>query len=82
MLRYTPADVAVVEFEINHSSQQMEAGINRQVSFAVNATALGELATMIANLKIDKHVKLTGFMARKNRNNSQLVLHVNHVAQL
>ncbi len=82
MLRYTPADVAVVEFEINHSSQQMEAGINRQVSFAVNATALGELATMIANLKIDNHVKLTGFMARKNRNNSQLVLHVNHVAQL
>ncbi len=82
MLRYTPAGVAVVEFEMNHSSQQMEAGVNRQVSFAINAIALGKIATTIANFNIDNHVKLTGFMARKNRNNSQLVLHVNHVAQL
>lgn len=66
---------------MDHSSQQIEAGIGRQAICSISAVALGEMAMTIANFRIDHCVKLTGFMTRKSRNNQQLILHVNHVAQ-
>ncbi len=82
ILRYTPAGVAVIEFEISHASHQMEAGVSRQVTCDVFAVALGQMALTISGIKTGSMVKLTGFITKKSRNNQQLVLHVDHVVKL
>ena len=79
VLRYTPAGIAVIEFTVNHVSQQIEAGVARQIICEILTVALGQLALNIAGLKVNSKVKLTGFLNRKNRMNQQLVLHANHV---
>lgn len=81
-LRYTPAGAPVIDFEINHTSQQIEAGLTRRVVCEVSAVALAQIANDISGMKIDCAVKLTGFLTNKNRMSRQLILHVNNVVQL
>ncbi len=76
-LRYTPAGIPVVNFKIVHDSEQMEAGSKRQVQCEVNAIAFDQVAREIGKLKIDDNVCLEGFLSRKSRMSTHLVLHVN-----
>lgn len=76
-LRYTPAGIPVVNFKIVHDSEQMEAGGKRQVQCEVNSIAFEQMALEIGKLKIDDSVQLEGFLSRKSRMSTQLVLHVN-----
>lgn len=77
--RYTPAGVAVAEFKISHLSRQIEAGMPRQVECEVSAVALAQMAETIVDVTLGTKVKLIGFLAKKSRMSSQLVLHVNTV---
>lgn len=77
--RYTPAGVAVAEFKISHLSRQIEAGMPRQVECEVSAVALAQMAETIVDVTLGTRVKLIGFLAKKSRMSSQLVLHVNTV---
>ncbi|MGH8762852.1 MAG: primosomal replication protein N, partial [Nitrosospira sp.] len=77
--RYTPAGVAVAEFKISHLSRQIEAGMPRQVECEVSAVALAQMAETIVDVALGTKVKLIGFLAKKSRMSSQLVLHVNTV---
>ncbi|MDP1559742.1 MAG: primosomal replication protein N [Nitrosomonas sp.] len=81
-LRYTPAGVAVIEFEISHNSHQIEAGLSRQIICDISAVALAQMAITVAKIEMDSMVRLTGFLAKKNRMSQQLVLHINNVVQL
>lgn len=78
-LRYTPAGVAVLNFRLKHTSWQMHGGIKRNVECEIQALALDEVAKTAAKLKVGAPVRLTGFLARKSKDNEQLVLHVNNV---
>ena len=53
----------------------MEAGYKRQVECDVNCVALAEAATALSRMKAGAEVKVTGFLNRKNRMSTQLVLH-------
>jgi len=77
-LRYTPAGIAVTEFKLRHASEQLEAGKMRQVECDISAVALAEVARAIAKLDPDSRLKLRGFLAKKSRMSTHLVLHVNH----
>lgn len=77
--RYTPAGVAVAEFKISHLSRQIEADMPRQVECEVSAVALAQMAETIVDVTLGTRVKLIGFLAKKSRMSSQLVLHVNTV---
>ena len=81
-LRYTPAGVAIVEFNIRHQSNQLNAGIPRQVTCDISAIAFDQIAMMIIKFEIGHRVKLTGFLTKKSKMSQQLVLHVNNVVQL
>ena len=81
-LRCTPAGVAVVEFSIRHQSNQLNAGVSRQVKCDISAIAFEQIAMMIVKLEIGYRVKLTGFLAKKSQLSQQLILHVNNVVQL
>ena len=74
-LRYTPAGVPVVSFRLRHKSQQVEAGIKRQVECELNGLALADVALAMSGLKVGQPVKVKGFLNRKNRMSTQLVLH-------
>ena len=76
MLRYTPAGVPIVGATLLHSSQQMEAGVARQVDFEMPAVAAGEISGRMSRAELGATYQFTGFLARKNRNSKSLVFHI------
>jgi len=74
-LRYTPAGLPLLQFKLAHKSLQVEAGFKRQVECEVTCLALGEAATRLTRVQPGAEVKVTGFLNRKNRMSTQLVLH-------
>ncbi len=78
-LRYTPVGKAIIEFEISHTSKQIEASIERQVACEIFAVALADMAKTISGMEVGSFVKLTGFLAKRNKISSQLALHVTHI---
>jgi primosomal replication protein N len=76
VLRYSPAGVPIVSATLAHSSQQVEAGVARQVEFEIAALAAGEISGRFARAELGAVHKFTGFLARKNRNSKALVFHI------
>jgi primosomal replication protein N len=76
MLRYTPAGVPIVSATLAHGSQQVEAGVTRQVEFEITAVAAGEISGRFARAELGAAHQFTGFLARKNRNSKALVFHI------
>jgi len=76
-VRYTPAGIPIVNFKIGHESEQLEAGGKRQVQCEMSSIALDKVAQDVSRLKIGDFVKLDGFLSRKSRMSTHLVLHVN-----
>lgn len=75
-LRYTPAGVPIVAAWLLHSSQQVEAGIERLVGFDIAAVAAGEIAGRFNLAHLGAMFHFTGFLARKSRNSKSLVFHI------
>jgi primosomal replication protein N len=74
-LRYTPAGIPLLGFRLLHRSRQTEAGLKRQVECEMGGVAMAEVAVAMARLKPGQAVKLSGFLNRKNRLSTQLILH-------
>lgn len=74
-LRHTPAGIPLLAFRLAHRSQQVEAGVRRQVECEVSCVAVAEAATELARVNAGSELKVTGFLNRKNRMSAQLVLH-------
>ncbi|SDY54751.1 primosomal replication protein N [Nitrosomonas halophila] len=66
----------ITELKLSHESTQVEAGSPRRVTCELTAIAMADLAEQVLSMGIDRHVRLTGFLARKNRMNDQLILHI------
>jgi primosomal replication protein N len=75
-VRRTPAGVAVVEAQIRHRSEVMEAGASRTLEFLVNAIALGPIAGRLEREALGAQLDLSGFLAPRSRRSSKLVLHL------
>jgi primosomal replication protein N len=76
ILRYTPAGVPIVTAVLQHSSQQMEAGVARLVEFEMSALAAGEISGRFSQAELGAAHVFTGFLARKSRNSKSLVFHI------
>ena len=74
-LRHTPAGIPLLAFRLAHTSQQVEAGVQRQVECEVSCVALAQAATELARVRAGSELKVNGFLNRKNRMSAQLVLH-------
>ena len=79
-LRYTPAGIAAIDFAVVHDSMQIEAGQPRRVQCEVDAVAIGDMATTVATLRLNQLLRLTGFLARRRKDDRQLTMHVSSVA--
>jgi primosomal replication protein N len=76
-LRFTPAGVPALDFELAHESTQVEAGGERRVACELAAVALGPVATKIAGVEPGAEIRCTGFLARRYRTGVTIALHVN-----
>jgi primosomal replication protein N len=74
-LRYTPAGIPLLNFRLQHRSQQVEAGFKRQVECELNGVAMGDVALALSRLGPGQGVRISGFLNRKNRMSAQLILH-------
>ena len=74
-LRYTPAGIPLLGFKLMHRSNQTEAGLKRQVECEMGGVAMAEVAVSMARLKPGQAVRVSGFLNRKNRMSTQLILH-------
>lgn len=75
-LRYTPAGIPIVSAKLLHSSNQVEAGMERLVEFEISAVAFGEIAGRFSQTELGVTHQFTGFLARKSRNSKSLVFHI------
>jgi primosomal replication protein N len=75
-MRYTPAGIPIVAARLQHASEQVEAGIPRQVEFEIAALAAGEISGRFDRAELGEMFLFTGFLARKNRNSKSLVFHI------
>ncbi len=75
-VRYTPAEIPVIEFRLQHESEQMEGGGKRKVDCEIACVALGALANLLSGMNAGSLCSATGFIAAKSLKNRSLVLHV------
>ncbi len=78
-VRYTPAGIPVIEFRLQHESEQMEAGAMRKVDCEVSCVALGPLANLLSGINAGASCSATGFLAAKSLKNRSLLLHVTSI---
>jgi primosomal replication protein N len=81
-LRHTPAGIPLFGFRLAHTSQQIEAGQSRRVEFEVPCIALAETAMRLKGMQPGAHVRVTGFLNRRNRMSAQLMLHATQIELL
>ena len=82
VLRHTPAGIAAIDLTVAHDSMQIEAGQPRRVQCEVAAVAIGEIAMTIATLRLNQLLRLTGFLARRRKDDGHLMMHVTGVAAI
>ena len=73
-IRHTPAGIPLLSFVLQHTSEQLEAGLKRKVECEVSAVALGELAKQ--NIQLGFNIKAKGFLAKRSMKSNQLVMHI------
>lgn len=78
-LRYSPAGVPVVRFRIQIDSNQIEAGVSRKVNCEVAGVAIDREARLIASAALGEQLGVKGFLDRKSRSSTQLVLHATDI---
>ncbi|MCE2680359.1 MAG: primosomal replication protein N [Burkholderiales bacterium] len=76
LVRYTPSGVPVLQLQLSHSGEVMEAGKSRQVEFEIQALALGDTALSLDRSALGETFHFSGFMAKKTRNSKNLQFHI------
>ena len=74
-LRYTPAGIPAINFILEHASEMLEAGVNRQVKLTIKAVAFGTLAEQAVKLPLCKPFRFTGFLTNA-RTSKGVVFHI------
>ena len=81
-LRYTPSGIPLLNFKLLHRSRQVEAGVKRQVECEMGGVAMAEVAVAMSRLKPGQSVRLSGFLNRKNRLSTQIILHATDALEI
>jgi len=78
--RTTPAGMPVLRLQVQHTSNQEEAGRTRPVELETELVTYGKVAQALteklAKASPESRYKFTGFIDRKGVRNPQLELHV------
>jgi primosomal replication protein N len=69
----------VVDFKLEHESEQEEAGRKREVKAEIPAVAFQAQAQLLSKTKMNAEVRIEGFLSAKTRRSKKLVLHVTQI---
>ena len=69
----------MVDFKVEHESEQDEAGGRRKIKAEISAVAFEAQAHLVSKMKLNSGLKVTGFMGAKTRRSKKLVLHVTNI---
>ena len=69
----------MVEFKLDHESEQDEAGAKRRIRAEMAAIAFETQARLIAGAKLNCEARVQGFLGAKSKRSKKLVLHVNNI---
>jgi primosomal replication protein N len=69
----------VVEFSLDHESEQEEAGSKRAVKAELGAVAFETQARLLSQGNIGSRVRLQGFLGAKSQRSKRIVLHVTNI---
>jgi primosomal replication protein N len=69
----------VIEFKLEHQSEQDEAGARRKVNAQLSAVAFEAQARLIAAAKLGSEMRLQGFLSARTQRSRKLVLHVTNM---
>ena len=69
----------MVEFRLEHQSEQEEAGGKREVKAEIPAVAFQAQAQLLAQTQMNAEIKAEGFLSAKSKRSKKLVLHVTHI---
>jgi len=75
-LRFTPAGIPILALRVRHESAQIEANMQRQVKFEIDAVAAGETAQQMDAMRPGQRARLRGFLATRSRLSTRIVLHI------
>ena len=75
-LRHTPAGIPVIDLVIGHNSIQFEAGSERKTRCEIEATAIGEMALTLGAARLNRWLRMSGFLAQRSVSSDKLALHV------
>lgn len=81
-LRYTAAGLPVLEMLLGHTSTVTEAGRPRRVELRILAIALGDLALMLASVRLGERLQAQGFLAPVRQGAVKLKLHLQQARRL
>lgn len=79
-LRYTPAGLPLLRLQLQHDSEQQEAGMNRKVQCVLPAVLIGEKANL--PLQSGDQIKVRGFLAQRSAKSTQVVLHIQELQRI
>ena len=79
-LRYTPAGLPAIDLLLDHESQAMQAGQQRQVRMQLKAVAFGTAAETLARQAVGAQLRFSGFLAAP-RGGKHPVLHIQEFQQ-
>ena len=82
VVRYTPAGTPAVDLLIGHSSIQNEAGSRREARCEIEAVALGDMALELGTAKLNRTLRVGGFLTHRSVGSRRLVLHVVSMAPI
>mgnify|MGYP001553027908 FL=1 len=76
-LRYTPAGLPLLRLQLQHDSEQQEAGLSRKVQCQLAAVLIGEKANL--TLQSGDQIKVKGFLAQRSAKSTQVVMHIQEI---
>ena len=75
-MRYSPAGIPILQGQMQHQSEQLEAQVKRTVELEISVTAAGPNALMLDKLALGDTVKAKGFLAPRRKLAKSLVFHI------
>ena len=81
-IRKNLAGCPTVEVILQHQSEQIEMGAQRQVQFEIAAVAMGDVAVAMESCVVGQYYKVQGCLNRKSLKSVKLRLHITHISLL
>ena len=75
-LRYTPAGVPVLQAQLGYGGAVVEAAVERQLEFELDAIAVGDAARRLDRQALGTGLDIDGFLAPRSQRSRSLRLHI------